>query len=413
MSINTRMRSRLVAARRPWLFASMLAAFLAGCATGPAERSDAAWGASPAVAETTYRDGRARFRQIFCDVADRRARREEDCAALLWQLADEPAPPPDPGARPRIARDLRFLVVSGAFSDCLDPPTVPFESGIRRLASRGVRIAPLMVSGRSSAEHNAGEIAAALASAAPARGERIVLIGYSKGSVDILEFLVRYPELAAPVAAVVSVAGPIHGSPLADKAASLYQRLFAHAFRERCDPGDGGVLESLRPGLRQRWLAEHALPAGVEYFSVAAFPSRDRLSRGLRYPWGVLAKIDARNDGQVVAQDALIPGATLLGYLDADHWDLAIALEKQHPHLGAHRDPRRFPRDVLLEALLRQVSETLGRGNAQGTPGVTRESRPLPASIGSVESFQPRLRTPSGGTGTREILTTRRMPSVK
>jgi hypothetical protein len=58
-------------------------------------------------------------------------------------------------------------------------------------------------------------------------------------------------------------------------------------------------------------------------------------------------------------EDAVMPGATLLGYVNADHWDLAISIERQMPHLSARPDPRPFPRDQLFDATLRYVSEAL------------------------------------------------------
>lgn len=55
----------------------------------------------------------------------------------------------------------------------------------------------------------------ALESAGLGPSERIALVGYSKGALDILQFLVDFPAPAAWVDAVVSVSGPITGSPLA------------------------------------------------------------------------------------------------------------------------------------------------------------------------------------------------------
>ena len=47
---------------------------------------------------------------------------------------------------------------------------------------------------------------------------RLVLVGYSKGISDILDAVVAYPEIRSRVAAVVSVAGAVGGSPLANDA---------------------------------------------------------------------------------------------------------------------------------------------------------------------------------------------------
>ena len=139
----------------------------------------------------------------------------------------------------------------------------------------------------------------------------------------------------------------------------LREKLAAFFYSETCDPGDGQVIASLVPATRQRWLDEHPLPAHVSYFSLAAFTTGEHLSQGLHATWRILAEDDRRNDGQLLIADAVIPGATLLGYVNADHWDIAIPIDRQMPHLAARRSPREFPRPVLLDAMLRYVTESL------------------------------------------------------
>jgi hypothetical protein len=280
------------------------------------------------------------------------------CNDLLWALNDEPAPSVHASPLPELASDLRVFVVSGAFGDCRGLDTIPFGDGIQHLTSRGVRIQALMVSGRSGTEHNSRQIAEAIRTAGLAPRDRIVLIGYSKGAVDILQFLADFPQLGQQVVGVVSVAGAIFGSPLASKADWSYRTLFSGAFSEKCDPGDGLVTRSLLPDTRRQWLEDHPLPGHVAYFSLAAFTTAEHLSEALKPTWRLLAGDDLRNDGQVRIEDAVIPGSTLLGYVNADHWDIAIAIERQMPHLASRASPRTFPRSTLLEAMLMYVSES-------------------------------------------------------
>jgi len=323
----------------------------------------------PGGALPAARDGRARFREIFCRLAAPSGEHLYDamsCDSLLWRLQDEPAPSTHPPMPPELASNLRIFVVSGAFGDCRDLDTIPYGDEIQHLSSKGMRIQAVMVSGRSSAEHNARQLAEAVRASGVGAGDRIVLIGYSKGAVDILQFLSDFPPLGRQVVAVVSVAGAIFGSPLAAKADWWYRELFATSFSGMCDPGDGGVIESLLPERRRRWLDEHPLPTHVAYFSLAAFPTCEHLSHGLNLPWRILAGDDRRNDGQVLIEDAVIPGSTLLGYVNADHWDIAISIDRQMPHLFARESPRRFPRPALLDAMLLYVSESLA---SRGRPG--------------------------------------------
>lgn len=91
------------------------------------------------------------------------------------------------------------------------------------------------------------------------------------------------------------------------------------------------------------------------------YPLHDRaVSRVLRLSYRMLAKQDARNDSQVIFSDSLIPGSVLLGYVNADHWAITLPIARVCPWLGATLVNRNaFPREVLLEAIVRYVEETL------------------------------------------------------
>jgi len=342
----------------------LAAVLVAGCASIPgADEFRSGVAALPdAALNGPVTDGRARFREIFCDVARRNAHVTQDdllCDSLLWRLADEPAA--GASSVPPMAVDsrLRVFVVTGAFSDCFGPDALPYRSGIARMTGAGYRIETIEVSGRSSAGHNARQIADALRAASPAESDRILLMGYSKGAIDILEFLDEYPDLAARVSAVVSIAGAVMGTPLAEKGEWFYRKALADTFAARCDPGDGGVLESLDPTVRRRWLADHPLPRHIAYLSLAAFTTREHLAHGLLPFWKMLAPFDPRNDGQILIGDAVIPGATLLGYANADHWSIALRIENELPHLAARSSGDQFPQDDLLEALVLFAAEAL------------------------------------------------------
>ena len=80
---------------------------------------------------------------------------------------------------------------------------------------------------------------------------RLVLVGYSKGISDILDAVVAYPEIRSRVAAVVSVAGAVGGSPLANDAEQYQADLLRYFPGATCNLGDGGGVASLgRPHAR-------------------------------------------------------------------------------------------------------------------------------------------------------------------
>ncbi len=108
------------------------------------------------------------------------------------------------------------------------------------------------------------------------------------------------------------------------------------------------------------WLAQHPLPGDVHYYSVVTFPAPERISSILESSYKKLSRVDARNDSQVIFYDEVIPGSSLLGYINADHWALAVPIARTHPTVGAlFVTQNAYPREALIEAILRFVEEDL------------------------------------------------------
>ena len=302
-------------------------------------------------------DGRSGFRRHFCEALEEHP---EDTAApvpcdfWLHRLDDEP--PEAPPGQSAVSSPLQVLLVTGAFSECFGEDARPFGSAVGPLRDHGYRIDTVVVGGRSGTAHNAREIAEYLEQWPIQMDMPLVLVGYSKGTSDILQFLVDFPDLAQRVTAVVSVAGSVGGSPLAETYDGLYNFLFSHLPSGHCPPGDGDVVHSLRPDVRDQWLQDSELPSHIRYYSLAAFTTRDRVARALVPSWETLLKHDRHNDGQLLVQDALIPGSTLLGYLDADHWAVALDIEHESPLLAHRKTHAHFPHLALLQAILLQVA---------------------------------------------------------
>ena len=126
------------------------------------------------------------------------------------------------------------------------------------------------------------------------------------------------------VSAVVSVSGAVGGSPLANTVTQSVLNLLQYFPDAECDPGDEGALESLRPEVRKRWLATHSLPESIRYYSIITYPDADHISSMLKSSYEKLSQVDSRNDSQMIFYDQLIPGSVLLGYVNADHWAVAV-----------------------------------------------------------------------------------------
>jgi len=308
-------------------------------------------------------DKRGRMREIFCQVLESRGHALPDyrpCDEALTRVGVEPAGTGKTVDLGSSKRRLIAAVVPGVGWDCFSDWLGLKGSVAAHLSQFGFDLVIVKVDGLSSSANSARQIRDAVMAMPRENQARLVLFGYSKGAPDILEAVTSYPEIRPRVAAVVSIAGAVGGSPLANDAEESQLALLRHWPGAKCSPGDGGAVESLRPGVRKAWLAQHPLPADVPYYSLVTFPQPERISAVLKSGYNKLSQVDARNDSQVLFYDQVIPGSSLLGYINADHWALAVPIARSHSLLGStlvdHND---YPREALLEALLRFVEEDL------------------------------------------------------
>jgi hypothetical protein len=305
------------------------------------------------------RDMRGTYRQALCR---RLAGSAYACDDVLRRLSGEPAP--DPAVAPvpmsALAGRYRVGVVPGFLAECVKGIITPFSDVIAALGAAGVDVRILNVDGRGSTIMNAERLAVAITAAAD-DARPFILVAYSKGLPDVLELLVGRPEAAAHVAAVVSVAGASNGSPLADRYHSAYRLLVARFPLGGCRPGTGEELADLRRDVRVEWWRRHAGAVTVPIFTLVTAPRRERVSPLMRPAYLALARVEPRNDGNLLWYDQIPPGSRLLGYLDADHWGIATPFSEQIPLAGPFFADA-VPRPPIIEAALEVVSATLAGG---------------------------------------------------
>ena len=98
----------------------------------------------------------------------------------------------------------------------------------------------------------------------------------------------------------------------------------------------------------------------MRYYSVVTFPQPERISSILKKGYEKLGRVDARNDSQAIFYDQVVPGSTLLAYLNADHWAVAVPIARTHTTIAAtFVTQNAYPREALAEAVLRFVEEDL------------------------------------------------------
>lgn len=310
------------------------------------------------------KDDRARFREIFCAVLEDHGQELPDYTPCAEALTLVGAEPPATGKAVNLGQSRGNYLVAllpGLGWQCIQGWLDYDNYGPKHISLFGFDALHFDVDGLSGTSNNARQIRDYITGLGPEyAGRKLILMGYSKGAPDILDFVVNYPEMAQRIAAVVSVAGAVGGSPLANNYSQRQANLMTKIPGAKCDEGDGGGVESLLPEVRQQWLDENPLPEHIRYYSVVTFPDPGRISSGLKMSWHDLGEVDERNDGQVIFYDQVIPGSKLVAFINADHWAMAVPVARQRAFAAAtFINKNEYPREAFLESLLRYLEEDL------------------------------------------------------
>jgi dienelactone hydrolase len=312
------------------------------------------------------RDRSAQFAEIFCAVLAQRPDEGEwgACSEYL-ETRGKPAAPLGP-----LPTNYRVLVVPGVFNNCAtDAPA--FEQGRKYLSERGV-LAELLAVPNDSSEGNGRRIAEYVLEQSRNDPRKFILVGYSKGAPDAHEAVVNDPQAARRVAAFISVAGAVGGSPIADTLPVAAQRWMDKLKMQACAGDLNAAMRSLRRDVREAFQKAHArLP--VPTYSFASVAEEGRVSKALMETWKLLLSYDRRQDAQLLLPDQIVPGSIYLGAARADHFAVALPFDlSKDAQVRQMADRNRFPRSALLEALVRYAALDLEASGARQPAGGER-----------------------------------------
>lgn len=315
-------------------------------------------------------DERPQFRKLLGAVVEERKGKYPDERKLENILHDLGEAEPVPGMieLPQTPSDLVVILVSGVLWECVSDVSLPFGRGksvdvtteYDYLAPRYGKVEVVHVRGIATSEHNARIVEAAIRKHEDAAN--VIIVAYSKGVPDTLEALRRMgADLPGNVRALVSVAGVVSGSPLADWLNRYKKLLEFLPTPSACAHINENFLKSISRDRCLHWLRKHwhAMPQGVRYYSLVTFVEPKRMHWFLRMLYAKLAEVEPRNDSHMLIHDQVLPGAALLGYLKADHWAVALPFNRSRQSFWNRllRHNNAFPREVLFEAILRYVEK--------------------------------------------------------
>ncbi len=267
------------------------------------------------------------------------------------------------GANPASAKPLSALsaeyhivIVPGFMSSCF-ADTPAFNKGAQVLHDKyGFEVDRIPVPNDASSS-NAKVIAQFIRQIKDSK--KLILVGYSKGSPDIYETLLTNPDLQSRVAAFVSVAGAVGGSPIAGALPQQADKWIKQFNLSGCQGDMDSGFKSLGRANRQAFLASYP-QASVPAYSIVAQSSRENTSKSLLESWELLQSYGSAEDGQLLKQDAMVPASKFLGAALSDHFAIALPFESSNQkYIEAGMDKNHYPRAALLESIVRFVEADL------------------------------------------------------
>lgn len=217
---------------------------------------------------------------------------------------------------PSDADDYVYLTLRGYTGD--NWPTY-MKANREGLSRRGLDVREIARDTEATVATNAKVVRDAILKAHKETGKQVVLIGHSKGGMDMTAAVALYPELKPLVRAAVGMQAPYGGVPAATDVTD--KKLLGRIAGEGVEWLLGGDDESIGDfsyGKRKAFVRAHPWPTDIPTVSLSTSSSSQFNGLTPTINWYKL-RYGEKTDGIVASRDTEIPGSNVVRLDNLDH----------------------------------------------------------------------------------------------
>lgn len=224
----------------------------------------------------------------------------EECEKSIVSIANSIPDPIKKGS------DYEYVFVGGLWSNYA--ASLYFRSSLMRMNEVGLTFQRASLNTSAGVEENAEVLKTLLEEKIKTTQKKIIFIGHSKGGVDTLTMMLKYPHLQEHIGGLITMQSPLGGSPLASdflNSSSTVRNFIA----QMLEANESSALSDLTYAQRKHFFEQYPLTnLEVPLFNFATTCDVDSITLLSELYNYVSEHYSEHNDGLVIKEDAIIPG---------------------------------------------------------------------------------------------------------